>query len=108
MQVSQECLETRPRESKHACKFLKSLTRPGNDGDGRRAEVGPHLLAAEGEAGTSGSLWRQGWPKSQEWISSCSASETSLGCEVCKHKHECQAIEVIGQDWSSEVVALVL
>ena len=27
---------------------------------------------------------------------------------VYEHKNECRAIEVIGQDWSSEVVALVL
>ena len=27
MSVSQECLETRPKEPKHVCKFLRSLTR---------------------------------------------------------------------------------
>ena len=54
------------------------------------ALIGLHLLAAEGEAGSSGSqspdlgdMWRHGCPKSPEWISSCSASETSLGCELC-------------------------
>ena len=79
------------------CVQVSHLSDPsGTDGDGRRAVIGLHLLAAEGEARTSGGLWRQGWPKSPEWISSCSASETSLGCEVCEHKHECQAIEVIG------------
>ena len=36
------------------------------------------------------------------------ASETSFGCEVYEHSNECRAIEVIGQDWSSEVVALFL
>ena len=53
------------------------------------ALIGPHFLAAEGEAGSSGSqspdlgdMWRQGCSKSPEWISSCSASEASLGCEV--------------------------
>ena len=45
---------------------------------------------------------------SPEWISSYSASETSLCCEVFEHNNECRAIEVIGQDWSSEVVALFL
>ena len=35
-------------------------------------------------------------------------SETSLGCEVYEYNNECRAIEVIGQDWSSEVVALFL
>ena len=47
-------------------------------------------------------------PGSVEWISSCSASETSLGCEVYEHNNECRAIEVTGQDWSSEVVVLLL
>ena len=74
-----------------------------------------HLLAAEGEAGSSGSqspelgdMLRQGCLKSPEWISSCSASETSLGREVYEHNNECQAIKVIGQDWSSGVIALFL
>ena len=48
------------------------------------------------------------FPKSLEWISSCSASETSLVCDVHEHNNECLAVEVIGQDWSSEVVALFL
>ena len=48
---------------------------------------------------------RQGCLASLDWISSCSASETSLGCEVYEHNNECRAIEVIGQDWSSELVA---
>ena len=29
-----------------------------------------------------------------------------FGCEEYEHNNECRAIEVIGQDWSSEVVAL--
>ena len=73
-----------------------------------RALIGLRLLAAEGEAGPGGDMWRQGCPQGQAWISSCSASETSLGCEVYEHNNECQAIEVILQDWSSEVVALFL
>ena len=79
------------------------------------AQLCLHLLAAESEAGSSGSqspnlgdMWRHSCPKSPEWISSCSASETSLGCEVYEHNNACRAIEVIGQDWSSEVVALFL
>ena len=78
------------------------------------ALIGLHLMAA-GEVGSSGSqspdvgdMGRHGCPKSPGWISSCSTSETSLGCEVYEHNNECQAIEVIGQDWSSEVVALFL
>ena len=35
-------------------------------------------------------------------------SETSLGCEVQEDNNECQAIEVTGQGWSTEVVALFL
>ena len=69
------------------------------------ALVGLHLLAAEGEGGSSGG---QACPVGPEWISSCSASETPFGCDVFEHNNECRAIEVIGQDWSSEVVALFL
>ena len=50
------------------------------------ALIGLHLVAAEGEAGSSGSpsrdsgdMWREGCPESPEWFSSCSASETSHG-----------------------------
>ena len=43
-----------------------------------------------------------------EWISSCSASETSCGGDNYEHNNECWAVEVSGQDWSSEVVALFL
>ena len=71
--------------------------------------IGLHLLAAEGEDGSSccqspdlGDMW------SPEWFSSCSASVTSGGGEECEHSNGCRAIEVIGQDWSSEVVALFL
>ena len=46
--------------------------------------------------------------KSYPMFSSCSASETFFGCEECEHNNEFRAIEVIGQDWSSEVVALFL
>ena len=47
------------------------------------ALIGVHLLAAEGEAGCRGSqspgdMWRDGCPQRPKWISSCSASETSL------------------------------
>ena len=79
------------------------------------ALIGLHLLAAEGEPGSGGSqspylgdMWKQGCPSSPEWISSRSASETSFGCEVYEHINECRAIEVIGQDWLSEVVPLFL
>ena len=79
------------------------------------ALIGPHFLAAEGEAGSSGSLspdlrdmWRQGCSKSPEWISSCSATEASLGCEVYEHNNErrATATEVTGQDWELGRVAL--
>ena len=76
---------------------------------------GLHLFGSRGEAGSRGGqspdlgdMRRQGCPKSLEWISSCSASETSLGCEVYEHNNVCWATEVIGQDWSNEVVSLFL
>ena len=79
------------------------------------ALIGRHLLAAESEAGSSGSqspdfgdMWRHDRSVSPEWISSCSASEIFCGCEEYEHNNECWAIEVVGEDWSSEVVALFL
>ena len=53
-------------------------------------------------------MWRYGCPKSPQWISSCSTSDTSLVVECMSKNNECRAIEVIGQDWSSEVVALLI
>ena len=71
------------------------------------ALIGLHLLAAEGEVGSSGSqspdlgdMWRYGCPKSLNWDRSCSASDASCG-ENYEHNNECRAIEVIGQGWSS-------
>ena len=67
-------------------------------------EAGP----SGGQSPDSGDMWRQGCPESPEWISSCSASETPLGCEVYEHINEFAATEVVGQDRSGEVVALFL
>ena len=79
------------------------------------ALIGLHLLAADFEMGSSGSqspdfgdMWTCGRPTSLIWSSLCSASVTSGDDEVYGHNNECGAIEVIGQDWSSEVVALFL
>ena len=79
------------------------------------ALIGLHLLAADYEVGSSssqslgpGDMWTYGCPKSPFWSSPCSASVTSGDDEECGHNNECRAIEVIGQDWSSEVVALFL
>ena len=79
------------------------------------ALTGLQHLTAEGEVASSGSqhpdlggMWRQGCPMSPEWISSCSTRVTSCGGEEYEHNNECQAIQVVGQDWSSEVVALFL
>ena len=74
------------------------------------AVFGLLLMAAEGEVGSSGSqsldvgdMWRYGCPKSPDWGSSCSASDISCEGENYVHNNECQAIEVIGQDWSSGI-----
>ena len=55
-----------------------------------------------------GDMWTIWCPKSPIWSSPCSASVTSGDDEEYGHNNKCQAIEVIGQDWSSEVVALFL
>ena len=55
-----------------------------------------------------GDMWRRGCPMSLECFTSCSASVTCGDGEEYEHNTECRAIEVIGQDWSSEAVALFL
>ena len=46
-----------------------------------------------------------GVQKSPIWSSPCSPSVTSGDDEEYGHNNECRAIEFVGQDWSSEVVA---
>ena len=72
-------------------------------------------LRSEIKLGSSGSqsldlgdMWKYGCPKNPIWSSPCSASVTSGDDEEYGHNHECRAVEVMGQDWSSEVAALFL
>ena len=53
-------------------------------------------------------LCRNGCPKRPEWISSGPTSEADYGFEFYEHNVENMAIEVIGQDRSSEVISLFL
>ena len=92
------CICFRFWPERHASHSQFSIWRP-------RSRLRRWIDTDKGDAGRP-NYKRQGCPKSPEWISSCSASETSLGCEVYDHNNECRAIEVIGQDWSSEVVTL--
>ena len=66
------------------------------------ALIGLHLLAADYEVGSSGSqspdvgdMWKYVCPKRSDL-------EQNV---VYEHNNESRVIEVIGQDWSSEVVA---
>ena len=79
------------------------------------ALINLHLLAADYEVGSSGSpfpdlgdMWKCGCSRSKIWSSPCSASVTSGDGDEYGHNNGCRAIGVIGQDWSSEVVALFL
>ena len=75
-------------------------------------------MAAEGASGSSGSqlpdmgdALRNGRPRSpgrDSDVDFCTESEGANGYEVYEHNNECRALEVIGQDWSSEVVSLCL
>ena len=72
------------------------------------ALLGLHLLAAEGEAGSSGGqspylgdMWKYGCRKSLGWITPLTVRCTSTTTSA-------SPVEVIGQDWSSEVVSLFL
>ena len=58
----------------------------------------PHLVFFFRRSGPRYPLWKDDVP--------FSASEITSGSEVYEHDIECRAIEVIGQDWCSEVVAL--
>ena len=49
-----------------------------------------------------------GCPKCPEWISSGPTSEASRGLQLYEHSVENMAVDVIGQDRSSDVVALFL
>ena len=53
-------------------------------------------------------MWRNGFPKSPEWISSGPTSETYCHSEFYEHNVENMAVEVIGQDRSDKLVALFL
>ena len=74
-----------------------------------------HLVEAESTSMSSGSqspdlgdAWRNGCPRSPEWDSDVDVwtqGECTPRCDVYDHNNECRALEVIGQDWSSEVVA---
>ena len=82
------------------------------------ALIGLHLMAAEGASGSSGSqlpdlgtAWRDGCPRSRGRDSDVDFWTEGGGApreEVYEHNNERRALEVIGQDWSSEVVALFL
>ena len=81
------------------------------------ALIGLHLMAAGGESGSSscgvfspelGGIPGLSGPRYPLWKVSGSDNESTVGFEVYEHNNECRATEVIGQDWSSEVVALFL
>ena len=77
-----------------------------------------HLMAAEGASGSSGGqsrdlgdAWRNACPRSPGWDSDVdfwTVVDGAPRCEVYEHNSECGALEVIGQDWSGEVVSLFI
>ena len=81
------------------------------------ALIGLHLLAAEGEAGSSGSqspdfgdMWRHACPKSSEWDSDggvWSESEGLSSSDFREHHVASFALHVIGQNWSGEKMFLL-
>ena len=82
------------------------------------ALIGLHLLAAGGEAGSSGSqspdlgdMWRYGCPKSPDWdgdVESWTESEGTSSSEQCEHNVESLALSAVEQDQSGEQVSLFL
>ena len=83
------------------------------------ALIGLNLLAAEGEAGASGSqspvsgdMWRSGLPKeSPDWASDgdwWSDSEGLSSSDFREQNVESLALHVIGLNWSGETVSLFL
>ena len=81
------------------------------------ALIGLHLLAAKGEAGSSGSqspdsadMWRYGCPEStrDSDVESWTESEGASSSEQCQHNVESVALNVLGQDQSSEEISLFL
>ena len=58
----------------------------------------------------SGDVWRYGCPKSHMWGSDCgewAGSEGTPSVEHCEHNVNL-ALEVVGQNWSSEVISIFL
>ena len=94
----------------------ESLLLPYQEGGGLDrvavALIGLHLLAAEGEARSRGSQSPRVTRHVEARLSYVPGMDQVLGKRVVvrsrSNNNECWAIEVIGQDWSSEVVALFL
>ena len=56
-----------------------------------------------------GGMWSFGGPRNCFWKvdeSGCTQSERTSSCDVYEHLVESLALEVVGQNWSSEVVSL--
>ena len=78
------------------------------------ALIGLHLMAAEGESGSSssqsrdvGDMWRHGCPKRPDWDSdgeSWSESGGLSSSDFREHSVESLALHVIGLNWSGEKV----
>ena len=83
------------------------------------ALIGVHLTAAGSESRSSsscgvlspelGEIPELSGPRYPLWKEEayCSENESTSGFEVYEHNSECRALEVIGQEWSSEVVAFL-
>ena len=70
---------------------------------------GLHLSAAEVEVGSSGSQSAGGKVALKAVNGSALAGQARPPLTgVYEHNDECRAVEVIGQDWSSQVVGLLL
>ena len=71
------------------------------------ALIGLHLLAAGGDAGSSGSqspesggMWKNGCPKSTDWdgdVESWTESEGTSSSVQCEHNVECLALNAMGK-----------
>ena len=82
------------------------------------ALIGLHLLAAEGEGGSSGrqspdlgDIWKYGCPKRPDWegdVESWTGSEGTPSSEQCDHNVESRVLSVMGQDQSGEKISLFL
>ena len=73
--------------------------------------AGENAFRSNRDSPDEGDMWRHGFPKSRIWCSAgddWTGSESTSSFEEYEHNVESLASEVMGQNWSGEMVSLFL